>query len=147
MGSVCGCGELLPAVTGQCLTHSHHSGQDKPAPLAPAPPCRVSLAPLPQAECGVLGPAGKGRCCPVQTPAARSGRWAGITQGTVRHLPALPSLPPQTYRDSEQGRVLPLVLGTVAVSSLFVSHFFIHRPPAPGEPRGDREVPHICMRY
>lgn len=141
---MCGRGELLPAVAGQWLTHSHHRGQDKPAPLAPAPPCRVSLAPLPQAQCGVLGPAGKGRCCPVQTPPARGGRWAGITQGTP---PCSPLLPSQTYRDSEQGTVLPLALGMVAVSSLFVSHFFIHRPPAPGEPRGDREVPHILMRY
>lgn len=60
---MCGSGELLPAVAGQCLLHSHHSGQDKPAPLAPAvpgtaPPCRVSLARLPQAEFTVLGPVG-----------------------------------------------------------------------------------------
>lgn len=51
--------------------------------------------------------------------------------GRVKHLPHLPTLPSQTYRDSEQGRgcrVLPPVLGMMALSNLFVSHFFIPCP-------------------
>lgn len=144
------CGEDLPAVVGQCLAHSHHSGQDKPAPLAPAvpgtaPPGRVSLAPLPRAEFSVLWPGGEGEMLPSADPTCteRELGWDN-SRDRVRHLPALPSLPIPNLPGFRAGQTLPrpprLVLGMVAGSSSFVSGFFTHRPPAPGELWGDRRL-------